>query len=133
MAARSRGDLTGKVALVTGAASGIGAATALALAVRVAHMACADFKPAAATLEWLRASGGSGCEITFDLADRGSVVRAVEKVAGEARGACLDILVCAAGIGFKGPLLAADADWGRVVCANLTATFATLRAAWPHL
>lgn len=134
MAARPRGDLTGKVALVTGAASGIGAATALALAVRGAHVACADIKPAAATLERLRATGGSGCEITFDLSDRGSVAHAVEKAAGEAGGgARLDILVCAAGVGFKGPLLAADADWDRVVGANLTGTFATLRAAWPHL
>lgn len=138
MAARPRGDLTGRVALVTGAASGIGAATALALAVRGAHVACADIKPADATLDRLRAAGGSGCGIAFDLADRESVARAVATAAGEAvdeagAGPRLDILVCAAGVGFKGPLLASDADWDLVLRANLTGTFATLRAAWPHL
>ena len=56
------GELSGKVALVTGAASGIGAATALALAARGAHVVCADIQSAAATLSQLRDGGGVGYE-----------------------------------------------------------------------
>lgn len=123
-------ELHGQVALVTGAASGIGAATALALASRGAHVVCADIESSAATLARVRELGGQGSEVRFDLGDRVSVARAVAQAAPAGR---MDILVAAAGLGFSGPLLASDEDWGRVIDANLTGTYATLRAAWPML
>lgn len=123
-------EFSGQVALVTGAASGIGAATALALAARGAHVVCADIQPATATLGKLRELGGEGSEVHFDLSDRDSVVRAVTQAAHTGR---IDMLVAAAGIGFSGPLLSSDDDWDRVINTNLSGTFATLRAAWPRL
>ena len=123
-------ELHGQVALVTGAASGIGAACAVALAARGAHVVCADIQPVTATLGRIRELGGQGAEVRFDLSDRDSVARAVAQAAPTER---LDILVAAAGMGFSGPLLPADDDWDRVIDTNLTGTFATLRAAWPML
>ena len=123
-------ELAGKLALVTGAASGIGAATAMALAARGAHVICADIQSSSATLETMRKRGGDGSEVSFDLSDRGSVSRAVENAVGTGH---LDILVTAAGIGFSGPLLSSDEDWDRVINTNLSGTFATLRAAWPFV
>ena len=52
--ATSSSEFSGQVALVTGAASGIGAASALALAARGAHVMCADIQSASATLATLR-------------------------------------------------------------------------------
>ncbi len=123
-------ELSGQVALVTGAASGIGAATALALAARGAHVVCADIQSASATLEQLHKRGGEGSEVRFDLSDRNSIAQVVKDAAGTGR---IDMLVAAAGIGFSGPLLSSDEDWDRVINTNLTGTFATLRAAWPLL
>ena len=123
-------ELHGQLALVTGAASGIGAATALALASRGAHVVCADIESSAATLARVRELGGQGSEVRFDLGDRVGVARAVAQAAPAGR---MEILVAAAGVGFSGPLLASDEDWGRVIDANLTGTYATLRAAWPML
>ena len=82
------GELSGKVALVTGAASGIGAATALALAARGAHVVCADIQSAAATLSQLRDGGGDGSEVRFDLARRDSVAQAVAQAARTAASMC---------------------------------------------
>jgi NAD(P)-dependent dehydrogenase (short-subunit alcohol dehydrogenase family) len=123
-------ELQGQVALVTGAASGIGAATAVALASRGAHVVCADIQSSSLTLGKVREVGGQACEIHFDLNDRAGVTRAVAQAAAVGR---IDILVAAAGLGFSGPLLASDEDWDRVIDTNLTGTYATLRAAWPML
>jgi glucose 1-dehydrogenase len=127
--AATSGEFSGQLALVTGAASGIGAASALALAARGAHVVCADIQPVTATLATLRERGGQGSELRFDLSDRGSVARAVAQAAQAGR---IDMLVAAAGIGFSGPLLSSDDDWDRVIKTNLSGTFATLRAAWPR-
>jgi len=124
--AATSSELSGQVALVTGAASGIGAASALALAARGAHVVCADIQPAAATLGSLRERGGQGSELRFDLSDRGSVAQAVAQAAQAGR---IDMLVAAAGIGFSGPLLYSDDDWDRVIKTNLSGNFAPLRAA----
>lgn len=121
-------ELHGRVALVTGAASGIGAATAVALAARGAHVVCADIEPVSVTLGRVREVGAQGSEARLDLRDRGSVSRAVAQATDR-----LDILVACAGMGFSGPLLPSDDDWDRVIDTNLTGTFATLRAAWPKL
>lgn len=123
-------ELHGQVALVTGAASGIGAATAVALASRGAHVVCADIQSSSVTLGKVREIGGQASEIRFDLSDRAGVTRAVAEAAARGR---IDILVAAAGLGFSGPLLAGDEDWDRVIDTNLTGTYATLRAAWPML
>ncbi len=123
-------ELHGQVALVTGAASGIGAATAVALASRGAHVVCADMASSSVTLGKVREIGGQASEIRFDLSDRAGVTRAVAEAAARGR---IDILVAAAGLGFSGLLLASDEDWDRVIDTNLTGTYATLRAAWPML
>lgn len=123
-------ELHGQVALVTGAASGIGAATAVALASRGAHVVCADIQSSSLTLGKVREIGGQASEIRFDLSDRAGVTRAVAQAATSGR---IDILVAAAGLGFSGPLLASDEDWDRVIDTNLSGTYATLRAAWPML
>lgn len=123
-------ELSGQVALVTGAASGIGAASALALAARGAHVVCADIEPSKATLGQLHECGGQGSELRFDLCDRSSVDRAVTQATHAGR---IDILVAAAGIGFPGPLLSSHEDWDRVIKTNLGGTFVTVRAAWPYL
>jgi NAD(P)-dependent dehydrogenase (short-subunit alcohol dehydrogenase family) len=123
-------ELSGRVALVTGAASGIGAATALALAARGAHVVCADIQPATTTVNRLRELGGHGSELRFDLSDSVGVATAVTQAAHAGR---IDILVAAAGIGFSSSLLSSLEDWDRVIKTNLSGTFATLRAAWPHL
>ena len=64
--ATTSSEFSGQVALVTGAASGIGAASALALAARGAHVVCADIQPATATLATRRERGGQGSELRFD-------------------------------------------------------------------
>jgi 3-oxoacyl-[acyl-carrier protein] reductase len=127
-------ELHGQLALVTGAASGIGAATALALASRGAHVVCADIASSSATVGKVREIGGQASEIRFDLSDRAGVTRAVAEAATQAAtSGRIDILVAAAGLGFSGPLLASDEDWDRVIDTNLSGTYATLRAAWPML
>lgn len=123
-------EFSGQTALVTGAASGIGAATALALAARGAHVVCADIQSSSATLAQLREHGGKGSAVRFDLSNRHSIAEAVKQAASFGQ---INILVAAAGIGFSGPLLSSDEDWDRVINTNLTGTFATLRAAWPLL
>ena len=69
-------ELHGRVALVTGAASGIGAATAVALAARGASVVCADIEPVSVTLGRVREVGGQGSEARLDLRDRDGIARA---------------------------------------------------------
>jgi NAD(P)-dependent dehydrogenase (short-subunit alcohol dehydrogenase family) len=109
-----------RIALVTGAASGLGAAIARTLADerRVVGL---DMRPTADNIEFER----------VDLADTAAAERAVDAAAG--RGA-LDVVVTAAGIDAPGPLdRVTSADWERVVRINLFGTAAVVRAALPHL
>jgi NADP-dependent 3-hydroxy acid dehydrogenase YdfG len=131
MAAR---DLNGAVALVTGASSGIGAATARILAERGAAVAMAARR--ADRLEALgaeiAAGGGTALPIGLDVSDReqaeAAVARAVEELGR------LDALVNNAGVMLLGPMLEAPLEeWERMVEVNLLGLMYMTKAAMPHL
>jgi 2-keto-3-deoxy-L-fuconate dehydrogenase len=118
------GDFDGMVALVTGGASGIGAATAGLLAERGARVAVLDLDPDAADARHLR--------LACDVGDRASVDRAVGRVAADLGG--LDVVVNNAGIGAQGDVAGNDDDeWRRVLDVNVVGVVRVSRAALPHL
>ncbi|MFF7245727.1 SDR family NAD(P)-dependent oxidoreductase [Embleya sp. NPDC008237] len=125
-------DLTGWVAVVTGAASGIGRATAVRLAESGAHVVCTDHNgPGAAdTAEAIDAAYGRGCAHphTLDVTDADAVERLVTGTA-EQHGR-LDIMVNVAGIPYSRPVVDTDeADLDRVLAVNLKGVFFGCRAA----
>lgn len=114
-------DLSGKVALVTGAGKGLGRAIAHALAGAGADVAllartAADLERVA---EEVRARGRRALVCPADVTRRAEVEAAVERVVAE--WASLDILVNNAGIGGTTPVLELDEDiWNRFLAVNLT-------------
>ncbi len=117
-------EFDGLVAVVTGGASGLGAATAKKLHEAGASVAVLDLNPDQAA-EGLFA-------VKTDVADDASVRAAIEAVA--AHFGRLDILVNNAGIGAQGTIADNDDDeWLRVLNINLLGVVRTSRAALPHL
>ena len=128
------GDMTGKAALVTGAANGIGWGVALKLAQAGADVCLVDGD--AAALEGrgqeLRGMGVRACVQAVDIADPGAC-EAVVVAAVEAFGR-LDALCNAANAFFPSRAVGmARADWDRTVATNLSAPFHLIQAAIPHL
>ena len=113
----------GTRALVTGGASGIGAATAAMLAAEGAVVAVIDVAASGpGDLRYLRA------DLTDDAAVRGAVGAAVEALGG------LDVLVNNAGIGAQGGVEANDdAEWHRVLDVNVLGIVRVTRGALPAL
>ncbi len=125
--------LSGRTALVTGAAGGIGAATATALAAAGARVVVADLQAGDATVEGIRAAGGQATAQVCDVSDPLQVEALVAAAAEEFGG--LDVLVNNAGIS-GGSSLAHEMDvetWQRVLAVNLTGPFLVFRAAAPYL
>lgn len=123
-------DLQGRVALVTGAARGLGAAMAEALAEAGAHVVLNDIDPASLELrcEQLRSQGRSVEGLPFDVADSAAVTSSLRQLA-ERRGR-LDILVNNAGIAVYQGIEDHDlGDWDRVMNVNLTSLFVIGREA----
>jgi meso-butanediol dehydrogenase / (S,S)-butanediol dehydrogenase / diacetyl reductase len=123
-----------RVALVTGAASGIGRATAQRLASEGAAVFCADVDEAglADTLAKIGAARGRSASRIVDVADpaaaRGAVAAAVDRFGG------LDVLCNIAGVGsFQHTSDVTPEEWQRVVGINLSGTFYMSQAALPHL
>jgi 3-oxoacyl-[acyl-carrier protein] reductase len=122
-------DLSGKIALVTGASRGIGRAIAVSLAAQGATVvAAARGDNAADTVAHIVASGGRAEAVGVDVTD----AAAVEQLPGAivARHGRLDILVSNAGITRDQLLLRMKRDdWDAVIATNLTATFTLTQAA----
>ena len=134
MAAPSAFDLAGRVALVTGASSGIGREIALALAEAGASVVllarrARELEEARAEVE---AEGGRAAPLAADLADRSSL-RAAAARARDFFGDP-DILVNAAGVNLRGPMLELEDDaWDATIAINLSAPYFLAKALAPAM
>jgi len=125
-------DLTGKVAIVTGANTGIGQAIAVALAASGADIACVGRTPAEDTVRQVHDLGRRAVIVSADLSTIEPVQRIVDETVTQLGG--LDILINNAGI-----IRRADAvdfteeDWDAVVDTNLKSVFFLCQAAGRHM
>jgi clavulanate-9-aldehyde reducatase len=131
---RMAGRLAGRTALVTGASSGIGRATALALAEAGARVAVGARRrdPLVALAARIEEVGAGALPLDLDVTDEAACRRAVEQTVEELGG--LDILVNNAGLMLLGQVEGADTeDWRRMVDTNLLGLMYMTHAALPHL
>ena len=126
--------LAGKTAIVTGAGSGIGRATALRFAKEGAAVACAGLSADdnVATVRAIEAAGGSAVAIEADVM-RDEDVTGLVAAAIEALGH-VDILVNNAGQAVIGSVEEVErADWDRQMDVNVTSIYRGARAIWGHM
>jgi NAD(P)-dependent dehydrogenase (short-subunit alcohol dehydrogenase family) len=120
----------GRVAIVTGAGSGIGRATALALGREGARVSACDrsVEKAEATVREIVAGGGIAAAAEADVSKADHCQRVVSETV--ARWGTLDVLINNAGIGTSGSVLTTDeATWDRLIAVNLKGVFLMSKAA----
>jgi meso-butanediol dehydrogenase / (S,S)-butanediol dehydrogenase / diacetyl reductase len=130
----AQGRLSGKTALVTGAASGIGRATAVRLAADGAHVALADrnLEGAEQAAAEIQQAGGDALAFQFDAASGASCRGLVDRVVATL--GRLDILANIAGVMQRGPFAELTPEmWDTVLAVNITAVFHITQQALPHL
>jgi NADP-dependent 3-hydroxy acid dehydrogenase YdfG len=128
------GRLDGTVALVTGASSGIGEATALALAAEGAGVALAARREdrLEALAQKIEGDGGRAFVRETDVTDEGQAAAAVDATVEEL--GRLDVVINNAGLMLLGPIVGADtAEWTRMVELNVLGLMYVTAAALPHL
>jgi 3-oxoacyl-[acyl-carrier protein] reductase len=128
-------SLKGRGVLVTGAASGMGRATAHVFAQEGAQVAVTDINEAGviSVVDEIKSEGGNAHGWRLDVLDQADIKRVVADVA--ARFGRLDIIVNNAGFGAFHPLDGPDYDriWDRAIAGLLSAQQQIVRAALPHL
>ncbi|WP_150578513.1 3-hydroxybutyrate dehydrogenase [Pandoraea aquatica] len=127
-------QLNGKVAVVTGAASGIGKEIALTLARAGAAIAIADLNQqgADAVAEEIKAAGGRAIGVAMDVTNEEAVNSGIDKVA-ETFGS-IDILISNAGIQIVNPIENyAFSDWKKMQAIHVDGAFLTTKAALKHM
>jgi NADP-dependent 3-hydroxy acid dehydrogenase YdfG len=128
------GRLDGTVAMVTGASSGIGAATAKRLAAQGATVACVARRVdrLADVVQDIRGVGGHALVVEADLTVEREAAAAVDRVVSDT--GRLDTVVNNAGLMLVGPVGDAPAgEWERMIAINLHGVLNVTRAALPHL
>lgn len=124
----------GRTALVFGAASPVGRATAVRLATEGAAVACVDPEPEALgeTVEALRILGGRATSVRCEPADGAAVSRAVDRLADElGRPSVLCVVPSTAG--YAHTLDIGRAQWERALAEGLTGPFQAVQATLPYL
>jgi NADP-dependent 3-hydroxy acid dehydrogenase YdfG len=124
--------LDGKVALVTGASSGIGEATALALATEGAHvvLVARRMQRLEHLAERIRQAGGDALAIEADVTDEAQASRMVARAVQE-RGR-IDMLLCVAGVGVAAPFQnTTTAEYRQMVDVNILGMLYPIHAALP--
>lgn len=120
----------GRVAVVTGAGSGLGRATAHLLSARGARVACLDLsvEGLAETAKDLRDAITVECDVTSSASVNSAMEQVVRSLGAP------QVLVNSAGIGgFEKSVEASDDHWNRIIAVNLTGSFFMCRAALAHM
>jgi len=127
-------NLNGKVAVVTGAASGIGKQIALTLSAAGAAVAIADLNQdgANAVAEEIKKTGGKAIGVAMDVTNEEAVNQGIDKVAAEF--GSVDILISNAGIQIVNPIENyAFSDWKKMQAIHVDGAFLTTKAALKHM
>ncbi|WP_063569239.1 3-hydroxybutyrate dehydrogenase [Achromobacter ruhlandii] len=127
-------NLNGKVAVVTGAASGIGKEIALTLSRADAEVAIADLNQAGAdaVAREIEQAGGKAMGVAMDVTNEDAVNQGIDRVA--AAYGSIDILISNAGIQIVNPIENfAFADWKKMQAIHVDGAFLTTKAALKHM